>query len=213
VLVVASSAELDVIFEARLRRPPLPPADEGGSLSMNTSTATPRCRGVARLRLAAQLLLFAGLGLALTATLGATNVRAAAACKPGPTTINGQPAEVFCGPATATVRVQGKTLHFTGGTCTKAFSRLLVSIGTEILTRATVQTQPYFGASLPLKPGGKGSKAPTVAWASGRSHGASPLVALEGPLVRYTLSKSFKSGTFSGVTYPGKQRFSGVFSC
>jgi hypothetical protein len=135
---------------------------------------------------------------------------AATACKPGPTTIGGQPAEVFCGPARATVLVGGKTLHFVaGGRCTKAFSRLVVNLGTEILTRSTVQTQPYFGASFPLK---AGPKPATVAWASGRSHGSSPLVAAEGPFVKYRL-KGESAGSFSGTTYPGKQRFSGVFSC
>jgi hypothetical protein len=139
--------------------------------------------------------------------------RTAIACSPGPTTIGGQPAEVFCGPARATVHVAGQTLHFAGGTCTKAFSELIVNIGTEILTRATVQTQPYFAANLPLTQGRKGPKPPTVSWATGNSHGTTALVALQGPPVRYTLSPSLNSATFQGVTYPDKSRFSGALSC
>jgi hypothetical protein len=150
---------------------------------------------------------------ALAQAVLAGTARTAIACSPGPTTIGGQPAEVFCGPARATVHVAGQTLHFRGGTCTKAFSRVIVDVGTEILTRSTVQTQPYFGASLPVPPSPKASKPPTVAWDSGNSHGASPLIALEGPLVAYTLSKSLTSGKFSGVTYPGRQHFRGTFSC
>jgi hypothetical protein len=138
---------------------------------------------------------------------------ATSACKPGPTTIGGQPAEVFCGPARATVHVAGKTLHFGSGKCTKAFSSLVVNIGTEILTRPTVQTQPYFGANLPLKPTKKGSKPPTVTWASGHSHGTTPLLPAEGPLAKYTLNKNLNGGKFSGTTYPGKQHFTGTFSC
>jgi hypothetical protein len=156
------------------------------------------------------LAIAAGLALALAVAVGAAQT--AIACKPGLTTINGQPAEVFCGPARATVHVGSQTLHLTGGKCTQAFSRLVVNIGTEILTRATVQRQPYFTASFPLTPGPKNSKPATVAWASGRSHGVSPLVAAEGPPVKYLL-RGESGGSFSGVTYPGKQHFAGEFSC
>jgi hypothetical protein len=153
------------------------------------------------------------LGFALAPAVLAGTARTTIACSPGPTTIGGQPAEVFCGPARATVHVAGQTLHFTGGTCTKAFSELIANIGTEILTRATVQTQPYFAANLPLTPGRKGSKPPTVSWASGNSHGTTALVAPQGPPVNYTLSPTLNGATFQGVTYPDKHRFSGAFSC
>lgn len=180
---------------------------------MCLSVAAPNRSVVARPGLATLLTLALWAGLALAAWPPAARPQGAAtACKPGPTTIGGQPAEVFCGPARATVHVGGKVLHFAGGKCTKAFSRLVVNIGTEILTRSTVQTLPFFGASFPLKPGPTNSKPATVAWASRHSHGASPLVAAEGPVVRYVL-KGGSGGSFSGVTYPGKQHFSGMFSC
>jgi hypothetical protein len=151
---------------------------------------------------------------ALVLALLVGTAQTAIACSPGPTTIGGQPAEVFCGPARATVYVAGQTLHFTGGTCTKAFSELIANIGTEILTRATtVQTQPYFAANLPLTQGRKGPKPPTVSWASGNSHGTTALVALQGPPVKYTLSPNLNSATFQGVTYPDKRHFSGALNC
>jgi hypothetical protein len=153
------------------------------------------------------------LGFALALAVLAGTARTAIACSPGPTTIAGQPAEVFSGPARATVHVAGQTLHFTGGTCTKAFSELIANIGTEILTRATVQTQPYFAANLPLTEGRKGSKPPTVSWASGNGHGTTALVAPQGPPAKYTLSPTLNGATFQGVTYPDTRRFSGAFSC
>jgi hypothetical protein len=180
---------------------------------IDVSTSGSCSRAVACGWLAAVLALAVAAGPGLVPPAARSAPPAAAACKAGPITIGGQPAEVFCGPARASVRVGGKTLRFVGGRCTRAFSELIVNIGTLILARSTVQRQPYFGASLPLKPGGKGSKPPTVSWASGRSHGASPLLALQGPLVRYTLTNGLRGGIFSGVTYPGKQRFSGAFSC
>jgi hypothetical protein len=168
----------------------------------------PRSATLFALAIAAAL----ALALALAVAVAVAVVQTAIACNPGPTTIDGQPAEVFCGPARATVHVSGQTLHFTGGTCTNAYSELIANIGTEILTRATAQTQPYFAANFPLTLGRK-PKPPTVSWASGNSHGTTALVALQGPPVKYTLSPSLNSATFQGVTYPDKHRFSGALSC
>jgi hypothetical protein len=109
---------------------------------MNAPTTPDRSWCAASPRSASVFALALGFALALAVLVG--TARTAIACTPGPTTIGGQPAEVFCGPARATVHVAGQTLHFTGGTCTKAYSELIANIGTEILTRATVQTQPYF---------------------------------------------------------------------
>jgi hypothetical protein len=170
---------------------------------LNRRAALPRSASLSALTFAFALTLAAFVGTARTAV----------SCSPGPTTIGGQPAEVFCGPARATVHVAGQTLHFTGGTCTKAYSELVANIGTEILTRATVQTQPYFAASFPLTLGRNGPKPPTVSWASGSSHGTTALIPLQGPTVKYTLSPSLNSATFQGVTYPDKRHFSGAFSC
>jgi hypothetical protein len=180
---------------------------------MKTPTAPDPGRPTARPRSATIFALAIAAALALALAVAVAAAQTAIACNPGPATINGQPAEVFCGPARATVHVAGQTLHFAGGTCTKAFSELIANIGTEILTRATVQTQPYFAANLPLSQGRKGPKPPTVSWASGNSHGTTALVALQGPPVKYTLSPSLGSATFQGVTYPDKRPFSGTLSC
>jgi hypothetical protein len=174
---------------------------------MNASTTPDPKWRAARAQSATLFALVIAVALALAVAVPAAQT--VIACNPGPTTINGQPAEIFCGPARATVHVAGQTLHFTGGTCTKAYSELIANIGTEILTRATMQTQPYFAASFPLTPGRKEPKPPTVSWASGSSHGTTALVVLQGPPVKYTLSPSLDSATFQGRHFPGQARFFG----
>jgi hypothetical protein len=72
------------------------------------------------------------------------------ACTAGPTTIGGAAAHAWCGPAKATVRVAGKTYHFSHGLCQKAegFSKgtkvLAVNIGTQTLPPSAPKSS-YFG--------------------------------------------------------------------
>jgi hypothetical protein len=70
------------------------------------------------------------LSIGVAAAAGAPS--STAGCTPGPTTIGGKNAMVFCGPAKASVTVAGKTYKLSGGTCTRTSKYFYVNIGTEI---------------------------------------------------------------------------------
>jgi hypothetical protein len=57
---------------------------------------------------------------------------AAAACRAKKTRVGGHSAYVFCGPATARVSVGGSTYRFSGGTCIRMGSTLIVSLGETV---------------------------------------------------------------------------------
>jgi hypothetical protein len=59
--------------------------------------------------------------------------RSTAACVPGVKRINGVPARTFCGPARATVKMNGKTISYSGGKCSKSLGLFSVNIGTVVL--------------------------------------------------------------------------------
>ena len=71
--------------------------------------------------------------LPTTAAMGASH-RTPAGCAPKMTRIKGHLAVVNCGPATATLRVSGKTYTFKNGTCrTRANGLPLVQLGTAVV--------------------------------------------------------------------------------
>jgi len=69
---------------------------------------------------------------AVAGTAGARGVTtvAAAPCPPKKTTIGGNPAFVFCGPAAATVNAVGRTFRIKGGNCLKQLGLRNAQIGT-----------------------------------------------------------------------------------
>ena len=78
----------------------------------------------------------------------------AAPCTPSHSKIGGDPATTFCGPATATLKVNGKTYKFKGGYC-KEFDGLLtdITLGTLVGVNGTPNTtdnkkKPYFRMDL-----------------------------------------------------------------
>lgn len=82
-----------------------------------------------------------------------------AGCTPGPTTLGGADVRVWCGPAKATVKVAGKTYHFTQGLCqkvegfTKGTKVLAVNIGTQTIPPAAPKSS-YFGVLTDKAKGG-----------------------------------------------------------
>ena len=139
--------------------------------------------------------------------------------------IGGRTAQVFCGPATATVRVSGKTLRFKGGFCafrkdfvSKGISAFGVNIGTLFYTTARNEKLPYFGVVL------TNVKQGTTKFTNGvvifRSSGVNSAIFGKSYLFgtnTITLANGMKAGTFSGVTgeFGGKGglKFSGSFTC
>ena len=79
--------------------------------------------------------------------LGGTASGRPAGCTPGVTQSKGVTARVFCGPATATVNVGGKSFSFRNGNCDRAAQYVSVNIGTVML--GPVRNKPdYFGLNV-----------------------------------------------------------------
>ena len=85
------------------------------------------------------------LALAVAAPGGGAAGRTAG-CTPGMKSVNGFQARVFCGPAKATVKVNGKTHVFKGGVCERHPAFLSINIGTVVLGTGKGKPKlPYFG--------------------------------------------------------------------
>jgi hypothetical protein len=94
-------------------------------------------------------LLALGAGLASPARVDA----GAHACQAGVRKVAGVSEETFCGPATATVHVGGKTLSFSQGNCVKTTDYVSVNIGIVTLTQAAPHQPNYFGLDIGKIPG------------------------------------------------------------
>jgi hypothetical protein len=73
----------------------------------------------------------------------------AAACKPGNTTHQGVRARIYCGPASAVVKVGNRTLEYRGGRCIRNRVAVELGIGTLILDAKDPKVLPRsFGISV-----------------------------------------------------------------
>jgi hypothetical protein len=139
------------------------------------------------------------------ATALACSARAAgnvATCTPGTKTIGGASARTFCGPARATVTLNGKTVSYRGGSCSTSIGLFSVNIGTVVL--GTVKNAPeYFGVTAKAKAGSQSRQTIAVVHA-----GSTRAV-----IGTVTLKPGLKGGTFSGKAFGSKTVISGSFSC
>jgi hypothetical protein len=153
-------------------------------------------------------ILLAGLIAALTATaLAATafassTPKAAAACVPGVKKINGVNARTFCGPAKATVKINGSTVSYKGGECSKSIGLFALNLGTVVL--GNLKNKPeYLGVTATAKAGTQTRQTVAVVHA-GKSKSIIGTV---------TLKAGLKSGTFSGKVFGSSAVISGSFTC
>jgi hypothetical protein len=122
------------------------------------------------------------------------------------TEINGKPARVFCGPATATVTVGGADLDFKDGACEFLGSDLTVNLGTTVIGETT--GPDYFGLTafgvdnLPL------TEMPAITWVK---DGTSAFLS-GSPTPTLTISDDKKTIEFSGSVGGGGEA-SGVIHC
>jgi len=122
------------------------------------------------------------------------------------TEINGKPARVFCGPATAVVTFGGSDLAFKDGACEFLGDTLTVNLGTTIPGETT--GPDYFGLTafgidtLPL------TEMPAITWIK---DGAAGFLS-GGTIPELTISDDQKTIEFSG-SVPGAGPASGVISC
>ena len=140
---------------------------------------------------------------ALMTTVGASGaVKAGAACVPGVKKINGVSARTFCGPAKATVKMNGKTFSYSGGECSKGAGLFAVNIGTIVLGKLKNKPE-YFGVAAAAKAGVQPRQTVAVVHA-GTSRSIIGTVAIKVGL---------KGGTFSGKVFGSSTDISGSFAC
>jgi hypothetical protein len=186
----------------------LPPAEVG--LTVLTSTRAQSilfCAVVERERRTMKRTIVA-LAAVWTATILSATVLAPGAvastttCAPGVKAINGVSARTFCGPAKATVKMNGKTISYTGGACSTSIGLFTVNIGTAVL--GTIKNAPeYLGVTAKAKIGTQSRQTIAVVHA-GKSQ------AIIGTV---TITAGLKQGTFAGKAFGSTETISGSFSC
>jgi hypothetical protein len=142
----------------------------------------------------------AGAATALAAASGSP--QGAAACVPGLKKINGVSARTFCGPAKATVKMNGQTISYRGGNCSKSLGLFSVNIGTVVL--GNLRNKPeYFGLTARAKAGTQTRQGVSVVHA-GKSN------AIIGTV---TIKAGLRAGTFSGKVFGSPKIIAGSFTC
>lgn len=148
----------------------------------------------------------AALVAAAVAVVGITASVATArtSCTPGVRTVGESTVRTFCGPATATAKIGGKTFHFTGGQCAVEQGYFTVNIG-AITLGSEKPKYAYLGIDVkPPKPGTHASQ--IVSWQTpGKRYSLLP--------AKVTLAAGLHSGTFSGPVLGGGGSGSGSFHC
>src|SRR5262245_25633020 len=160
------------------------------------------------------LALTTALSIAAILVLAGIGSAAETACKAGVTTFAGAPARVFCGPATAKLRVGGKTLAFRNGSCERTSSYLTVNLGEIVLGTPSKPKPPYFGLTIGRLPFGGGKPATRDGWYAGAAISAvhaSRSIALGHAHV--TLAGGRSHGTFSGQLVGTGTSVTGSFAC
>ena len=160
------------------------------------------------------LAISAALAAATFLALAQSGSAAKATCKAGATTYGGAPARVFCGPATATVRVGGKTFTFRGGTCDRTSGYVTVNLGTIVLGSPSRPKPEYFGLTVGRLPLGGGKPAPKDGVYAGAVisavHAAKSIAVGR---AHVTLAGGRTHGTFTGQLVLSSKTVSGSFAC
>ncbi len=144
--------------------------------------------------------------ISLAAAIGICSAVANAAstrseCALGSKTIKGHKAVVYCGPATATLHIGGKSYTFKNGTCIWS-GGLILTVGTQV--NGVAASAKNEGAPLIQLSGSIGTG--TVYAYSGRFHLGMSLVKLT--------AHGHSSGTFKGREPIGATRpFTGTYRC
>ena len=132
--------------------------------------------------------------------------RVPATCGPGVKTIAGLQARVFCGPAKATLTINGRPLTIRNGVCERHRTYFLVNIGTAVPGGRGRPRIPYFGLIMGRSPA---YAEPPVTKPGTYRRGTITITGrgLQVDLhdeadLRITLGEGLRSGTFS-ATKPG----------
>lgn len=124
------------------------------------------------------------------------------ACVAGVKKINGVSARTFCGPAKASVKLNGKTISYKGGECSKSIGLFSVNIGTVVL--GNLKNKPeYLGITANAKAGKQTRQTASVVHA-GKTHAVIGTV---------TIKPGLRGGTFVGKVFGSPAVISGSFTC
>ena len=136
-----------------------------------------------------------------------------AGCTAGMVTIKGVQARVFCGSASAHVKIGAKSIAFTNGACAKTSEYVSINIGTLVLGQSKAIPE-YFGLNV-----GKMFGSGQSAGHDGSYKGAALAVdhagtgyAVQADTIKVNLAGGRSKGTFSGKLLTGGD-FTGTFSC
>jgi hypothetical protein len=153
-----------------------------------------------------KLILVVGMALVGVAAISGTAVAGSTLppCTPKVTKIGGKPAVIGCGPATATVKIGGKTYDFKNGFCERSPANkeaLHLTLGTVVET-AKPGSAPFF--DLTVSTG-------TIAAVNANYHGKT--IVVDG--IVSVKGKIPSSGTFaqSVLGGGGKPKFTGSWNC
>jgi hypothetical protein len=147
----------------------------------------------------------ASVEIAVASASPAPPTRADSTCTPGARTIGGARAQVFCGSATATAHIAGRTFRFVSGSCELA-SGFALNIGT--LAGGSPESRPYLG--LDVMGHGAGRHENGTAVVSFHVRGRRFSISLSRSTV--VLDSGLDAGTFSGLDQLGRS-VRGTFSC
>jgi hypothetical protein len=154
--------------------------------------------------------------IAGAAASASSSMPSRSACAPGMISFGGVQARVFCGPAKATVKVGGKVLSFTGGSCERTSKYVTINIGTVVLGTTTKKKPDYFGLDAGAYPGSTGKPAAKDGTTTGGVIAvvyAGKTYLLRGDTAKITLSGGRTRGTFSAGGLLGSSGATGSFSC
>ena len=152
------------------------------------------------------LVLVALVALSASAAAGAGG-KAAAACKPGSHKVGKVTYRVFCGPASATVKLGGKTYSFRNGSCLRAgITRVFtMSIGSLRMSKGKPKYS-YFAVTVPSANHDGVFRRAIVTWAiGGKRYSLSN--------VKLRLTNGQARGSFSGRAGGKRGTVTGSFRC
>jgi hypothetical protein len=155
-----------------------------------------------------RLWLALGTLVALSAAAAAAGgTKTAAACKPGIHKVGKVTYHVFCGPATASVKLGGKTYTFRGGTCLQAgITRVFtISIGKLTIGKGKPRYS-YLGVTVASANHDGTYRRAVVTWAIGGKRYSLYNVKLR-------LTNDQTRGTFSGRAVGKRGTVTGSFRC
>ena len=134
-------------------------------------------------------------------TSAAAGTPAPPPCAPAATTIHGEPAIAYCGPATVVIQIGGATYHFRSGLCdvSRKMGALELSVGTLVQGVSGNAGRSFVGLVIAESPS---SSEAFEADARGRSLFGDSVIAQGGPLLG--------RGTFTSLLGPA---FSGSWNC